>query len=129
MNKAAEIAKTWAKIAETNHLYLAGRGESVFVETPDDQGLTENDPQRALLRVFADVESAKWYKDFMEIAAGPLELWRVELKAFHAKWPLWEKSTRDQMRCPLRAAICVLDEESGWAIPIDELAGPDVVVH
>jgi|SRR6185436_8053238 len=91
-----------------------------FIETPGEQGLTEQDTQESLLRLFLSKDEADAYCDYLNVLVGTFSV--VSTNLIHV-WSLLRDIDEMSMTihgCTVRVAVCYLDNNY-WPQDIDTL--------
>lgn len=89
-----------------------------FAESPEEQGLHEEDVQESLLRLFLSKEDAEAYCDYVRVMYGDMNVSEVALKDVWYLLDDIEQLSETQHGCPVRIAACVLDEDN-WPVDVD----------
>jgi hypothetical protein len=97
-------------------------GGILFAESPEEQGLTDGDPQESLLRLFINKDDVEAYCDYVRISYGDVSVTEVTLKDVWYLLEDIESLSEVQYNCPVRIAFCALDEDN-WPVDIDTIHG------
>jgi hypothetical protein len=97
-----------------------------FAESPEEQGLEESAPQESLLRLFLSKDDADAYCDYVKIIYGDMRVSEVTLKDVWYLLDDIDALSMEHYKCPVRVAVCVLDDES-WPIEVDTFHGAYMV--
>lgn len=99
-----------------------------FSESPEEQGLTEDEVQESLLRLFVSREEADAYCDFVKVSYGDVYVTPVTLKDVWYLLSDIEDLSSTMFNCPVRIAVCKLDEDS-WPVEIDILHSAFILLN
>lgn len=92
----------------------------LFCESPDEQGLSDKEPQESVLRLFMTRQGAQSYCDFISESHGDAAIQAVSLRAIWDMLPRIDNVSMKKNNCPVKVEVCGIDDD-GWPVTVDVL--------
>lgn len=120
-----ESSKLQALYQASSYFVIMDNNGLFFAESPEEQGLPEDEKQESVLRLFLDRDDADIYCEYVNITTGVGNLvsYKVTSVSLADLWHLLDdidKISYYTYGCNVRFAFCMLDEE-GWPIDLDTI--------
>lgn len=131
MNFANEAKKEFIHTAwELAAYYIALQPDGlIFMESPEDQGLTDEDEEESLIRLFLSEEDASIYCDMVNAVHGDeVRVDHITIKRLWELLPAIDGASKSFFKCPVRGSFCSLDSD-GWPVEEDSLFAEENSVH
>jgi len=126
MSESASILEAWTQAVE-NPVYVVCRPEwQVYVETPDEQALSQSEPEEGLVRVFLNEEEAVLYLIALE-TYNETEFRVLELR-LRDLMPFAQRFADPHMDYPMRFELAEASA-SEWPRRIDTIWTAYAMIH
>lgn len=91
-----------------------------YAESPEEQGLSNDDQQECLVRLFISRDEANSYCDYLNALIGDMQVISTDLTSVWGVLRDIDEMCMDTSKCTVRVAFCYLDDES-WPIELDTI--------
>ena len=110
-------------------VYFSGGIPMLYVESPDEQGLTnERLSEESLVRLFVSKEDAEVYCELVQVVHGDVDIQELTLVDLWKLIPNINLLSFAKFEVPVRVSFCLVGEE-GWIDEVDTVYSKLASIH